>query len=194
MNPEIQELVQQYPWRWAAFFQQDDISGESQWNAEYLKLMFDQDQGYRNQYGIFLDSGATEALEELGPLLAAVDDDNQARLKALLETMGWPHLSIHGQETCRHAWMIVLHSDRDVAFQREVVALMEPLLNGAEVEPVSFAALSDRIAIHEDRPQRWGMFYRLVNGEKEFLPIDDPENLAERRAELGLDDTTFRYG
>ncbi|WP_027864322.1 DUF6624 domain-containing protein [Massilia alkalitolerans] len=58
---------------------------------------------------------------------AAVDDANRSRLKEIVAQHGWPTVAMVGQDGATAAWLIAQHADRDQAFQREVLALMEPL-------------------------------------------------------------------
>ena len=49
-----------------------------------------------------------------------------------------------------------------------------------------------RIALGEDRPQKYRMFYTVEDGKKRWYPLEDPDAVEELRAEPGLGDACFR--
>jgi hypothetical protein len=46
--------------------------------------------------------------------------------------------------------------------------------------------LVDRVLIRQGLPQRYGTQFMFVEGGIEFHPIEDPESVDERRADVGL--------
>ncbi|MDP6945668.1 MAG: hypothetical protein QF464_16075 [Myxococcota bacterium] len=194
MHDDIQGALDAAVARWRAFDARPRDTADKAWVADYLALMYAIDQGHRRVYIGFVERGDAARMKEFGPCILEADRSHQRKLQALVDESGWPTLSEYGADTCEHAWMIALHADSDVHVQRWAQALMAPLAEQGEVDPVHFAALDDRIALSEGRPQRWGMFYNLVDGEEVLCPTEDPEGLAARRAELGLGDTRFRRG
>jgi len=72
--------------------------------------------------------------------------------------------------------------DLDLAFQKQVLGLMEPLVKTGVVEPRSYAYLYDRVAVADGRPQRYGT---QLKGADPF-PIEDEANVDARRKQVGL--------
>ena len=68
-----------------------------------------------------------------------VDLANTAWLKAQLKDHGWFKLSRYGQEADTAAFLIVQHADRDRAFQRERLGVLEKLVAEKETRPRSYA-------------------------------------------------------
>ncbi len=60
---------------------------------------------------------------------------------------------------------------------------MEAAVKKKDVEPVDIAYLSDRVAVAEGRPQKYGTQFQ---GPKP-MPIEDEARVDERRAALGLE-------
>lgn len=85
-----------------------------------------------------------------------VDSANTAWLKADVEANGWYRISVHGEDATGSAWLMAQHADRDRAFQRHVLGLLEPLAAEGEVRAANHAYLYDRLAVAENRPQRYG--------------------------------------
>ena len=48
------------------------------------------------------------------------------------------------------------------------------------------AYLTDRVAVNEGRPQRYGTQFTLVDGKMVPQPIENLDELDERRADMGL--------
>lgn len=114
---------------------------------------------------------------------AAVDDANRARLKQIVAEHGWPTVAMVGQDGATAAWLLAQHADRDPAFQREVLALMEPLVRQGQASGKDFAYLHDRTHY----PQRFGTQGSCVS-RTEWQPfeIEDIARVDERRRAVGL--------
>lgn len=115
------------------------------------------------------------------------DRANTEWLKADVKANGWPRLSREGVKMAGDAWLLIQHADHDVAFQREVLPLLEALLPSKDVAPQGYALLYDRVMTADKRPQRYGTQGHCT-GEAtwEPLPVEDPDHLDERRAQMGL--------
>ena len=123
----------------------------------------------------------------VGARMGAIDQTTTEAMRALLASGAWPTLSEHGPQACLNAWLLVQHADRDVAFQKEVLAVMRPLV-AAEAYPARHLAyLEDRVAVNEDRPQTYGTQGRCGDDAR-WTPkaVVAPEALDARRAEVGL--------
>ncbi len=126
---------------------------------------------------IAADSPAARATVE------AIDRKTTARMKQAVAEHGWPGKRIVGEDGAGAAWLLVQHADRDRAFQKQCLALMEPLVKTGEVDADDYAYLHDRLAVAEQRPQRYGTQFKDANEPEE---IEDPAHVDERRAAVGL--------
>ena len=115
------------------------------------------------------------------------DAANTARLKQLLQGRGWFRRSEVGERAANAAFLIVQHSPDD-AFQKAVLAKMEPLLREGDVDGQHYALLYDRIAEGEGRPQRYGTQGTDCEGGEYVVPrnLEDPAGLEARRKAMGL--------
>ncbi|HJW09469.1 MAG TPA: GH92 family glycosyl hydrolase, partial [Holophagaceae bacterium] len=121
------------------------------------------------------------------PRSRGVDADDAAALKALLDRWGWFDRRSWGDEADNDAWLIAQHADQDVAFQKRVLGMLEPLMPHGGTEPSNYALLWDRVAVNEGRLQRFGSQGRCVGaGRWAPRPIEDPEHVDARRAAVGL--------
>ncbi|MDH7973328.1 hypothetical protein QH494_14150 [Sphingomonas sp. AR_OL41] len=126
--------------------------------------------------------------------LCHVDDDDTTWLKGIVARGEWPLVSRDGAAAANDAWLLAQHADQDPAFQKQVLALIEPLVAKREAQGKHYALLFDRVAIAEHRPQRYGT--QFGTGKDGCLAVDtveDHEGIDARRAVMGLD-TLAAYG
>ena len=147
-----------------------------------LLAMSDKDQQLR--MGRRSASGAPS--RETMAQIADVDAQNTARMHEIIDEYGWPSRSMVGDDGASAAWLLVQHADRDNTFQRRCLELMKPLVDSVEVSAVDVAYLTDRIRMHEGKPQLYGTQFRRSNNDWDPYPIEDPDRVDERRAALGL--------
>ena len=124
--------------------------------------------------------------------LEAVDAANTAYLKQVLPADGWFRNSRDGAETAHHAWVIVQHSP-DMALMKAVLARMTPLVRQGEVSGPDYARLYDRMAMFENRPQRFGTQFSCSAGKWAYHPIEAPEGVDGRRQAMGLESTLAEH-
>jgi hypothetical protein len=121
------------------------------------------------------------------PRMRAVHEANAERLASILSERGWPGEPRVGREGAKAAWMIVQHAIGRPAFQREALEALRHAAARGEVPAMQPALLEDRIRTLEGRPQRYGtQFDWDESGELRPLPLEDPEELDERRSLVGL--------
>ncbi|WP_298745660.1 DUF6624 domain-containing protein [uncultured Brevundimonas sp.] len=117
--------------------------------------------------------------------MCETDGENTAWLKADIAANGWYLISTTGEHASSAAWLMAQHADRDRAFQREVLALLEPLVQTGETSASSYAYLYDRVAVSGNRPQRYGTQGRCVARNLwEPDELEDPERVQALRDEV----------
>jgi len=62
---------------------------------------------------------------EYHPRMKAIHEKNNARIKEIISTHGWPGFSIVGKEGSEAAWLIVQHAVLDTAFMEECLPLLK---------------------------------------------------------------------
>ncbi len=112
-----------------------------------------------------------------------LDRSNTARMKAIIAEHGWPGHRLAGRDGADAAWILVQHADADLAFQKDCLAKLEAAVAAGDADPDDHAYLFDRIAVAENRPQRFGTQF---GGDGEPLPIEDEANVDVRRAAVGM--------
>jgi hypothetical protein len=117
----------------------------------------------------------------------AMDVANASWLKADIRAHGWYRISIHGADADRAAWVIVQHARHDLAFQEEVLAMLEPLWRSGETRGETYADLYDQTARLTGRPGRFGVDGDCTApGVWTPAPLEDPSATDGWRAKAGL--------
>jgi hypothetical protein len=121
--------------------------------------------------------------QEIHAEMRALSVRHARRMQEIVRRHGWPTRSMVGDEAARAAWLLVQHADHDPAFQRRVLALMEPLVEAGEVRVSHYAYLWDRT--HD--PQRYGTQGGCVaQGVWKPRRIEMPDEVDVRRAAAGM--------
>lgn len=121
------------------------------------------------------------------PEMQAVHEENAAALAQIVETHGWPGMSLVGKDGSEAAWIIAQHAIGLPGFQRRCLALLDEAARQGEAPAWQPAYLADRIRALEGRPQIYGtQFDWDEQGEMSPLPIEDPAGVDARRAAIGL--------
>lgn len=126
------------------------------------------------------------AMQSMDSWDATVDHKNTARLKTIVDKIGWLTVSKVGTEASRSAWLLVQHATNESDFMRHCLELMKTAPEG-DVSPANMALLEDRLLTMDGKPQIYGTQFRMVDGVTEPFPIEDFEHIDVRRKQVGLD-------
>lgn len=121
------------------------------------------------------------------PEMAAVHRRHNARMAEIVAGVGWPRLSLVGDDGCRAAGFVIQHAILDPALQRRCLPLLEAAVAADEAFPPMLAFLTDRVLMERGQPQCYGTQH--VGGPDGTLipwPIADPETVDARRLAVGL--------
>lgn len=122
--------------------------------------------------------------------LMDLDADNSAFLKRELDARGgqWWTITEIGSEASGQIWLMTQHADQDRDFQKRALALMEPLAEAGEVSGSNYAYLWDRVAVAEQRPQRYGTQGGCTSADNwDAAQIEAPaEDVDARRSAVGI--------
>ena len=118
---------------------------------------------------------------------ARVDVANTDRLREIVADVGWPGRALAGEEGADQAWLIAQHADHQLDSQRLFLSALQKAVAAGDAPSRHLAYLTDRVAMNEGRPQRYGTQVADVRGgEPVPWPIEDPKNVDDLRAEIGL--------
>jgi hypothetical protein len=122
------------------------------------------------------------------PKLKALHEENTKRAKDILRTAGWPTIRQVGEEGSDAMWLIVQHSVQDPEFMLSCVTALKALVAKGQAKGWQLAFLEDRARMLTGKPQIYGTQH-ILDGNGELVPyrIVQPEEVDERRKELGLE-------
>src|SRR5580693_5258766 len=100
------------------------------------------------------DQVARQALDADG--MREADGENLPWLKGVVAAHGWPGVSLVGADGAHAAWLLAQHADADPAFQRRCLDLLATAVEAGEGSERELAYLTDRVLLHEGRPQVYG--------------------------------------
>jgi hypothetical protein len=125
-------------------------------------------------------------VESVEARLKEVDRANTQRMKEIVAAFGWPGRSLVGLDGAQAAFLLVQHADRDPAFQKACLPLVERAFAAGEVPGEALALLTDRVLVAEGELQLYGSQTTTEDGIIHVRPTADEASLDERRARLGL--------
>jgi hypothetical protein len=122
------------------------------------------------------------------PRMEAVHVRNAARLREIIAARGWPDAQLVGDDGAEAAWLIVQHAIGEPELQHDALKLLRGCVERGTVAAWHAAYLEDRIALYEDRPQRYGSQWidDPRDGRARPWTLAEPERVNELRASVGL--------
>jgi len=128
-----------------------------------------------------------ELYQGYAPRMEDVHRRNAEDLLAIVREHGWPGRALVGEDGMHAAWLVLQHAIGQPDVQRGCLPLLREAVGHGDATAAQVAYLEDRIAFFERRPQRYGPQFDW--DERGFMspwPIEDPEGVDARRAEVGL--------
>ncbi len=127
-----------------------------------------------------LGEGYNKEMEKLHNKHAEVLND-------IIDTIGYPTIDKVGKEASEAAWLVIQHAIGKPDFMKKCAALLEDAVGENKADLINLAYLTDRIAVSEGRPQRYGtQFDWDESGELTPNVVDDLTNVNQRRKSIGL--------
>lgn len=119
--------------------------------------------------------------------MQVLHNNNAKELNLIIDKIGFPTSDKVGEEASKAAWLIIQHSIGQPDFMRKSAKLLEIAVDEKKADPKDLAYLSDRIAVFEGKPQRYGtQFDWDENGEMKPNQFDNLAKVNQRRKALGL--------
>jgi hypothetical protein len=154
---------------------------------ELIQIFYD-DQDIRNkfieaerQYGY-----QSRVKDSLIQVMIKVDSINLVKIKNILDTKGWVGKDRVGEQASASIFLVIQHSDSKT--QQHYLPMMREAVKNGNASPANLALLEDRVALAEGRKQLYGsqICYDDKSEKYYVCPIEDPDNVDKRRAEVGL--------
>lgn len=119
--------------------------------------------------------------------MAKLHNRNAELLNQIIDSIGYPTVDKVGKEASEAAWLIIQHSIGQPTFMKKCLFLLKEAVEEKKASPINLAYLSDRIAVFEGKPQRYGtQFDWNENGELCPQAFDERSKVNKRRKAVGL--------
>ena len=153
-----------------------------------LDSIYNEDQKYRLQieeiekkYGL-----ESNEMKDHWKIINQKDSINLSKVKSLLDSYGWLGTDIVGRQGNSTLFLVIQHSDQRT--QEKYLPMMREAVKNGKATGSSLALLEDRVALGQGKKQIYGSQIGRNNETKLYyvLPLEDPDNVDKRRAEVGL--------
>ena len=145
----------------------------------------DQDQRVRYE---MIKSGSARPDSGIMRRMAAIDAGNTARLKEIVDQIGWPGTDLVGWDGAEAAFFLAQHSER--ASHDAWMPKIQEAFDAGRIGGSNYALFLDRYLVEGGKPQVYGSrarpFAEWKGRVPSFFPIDDSTNVDKRRADVGL--------
>lgn len=111
---------------------------------------------------------------------------NLVKVKAILDNYGWLGVADIGQQGNATLFLVIQHSDQST--QGKYLPMMREAVKNKKASPSSLALLEDRVALGQGKKQIYGsqLGQNKITGIYYVLPLEDPENVDQRRTNVNL--------
>ena len=120
-----------------------------------------------------------------------VDSLNAIKVEKIIKEYGYPGKALVGNETNEVAWFVIQHASADKI--AEYLPMMRKATEKGDIPKNLMALMEDRHLMYQGKEQIYGTQGNSVKGTSFIWPIEDPENVNQRRKEIGLDESIEAY-
>lgn len=153
-----------------------------------LDTIYQEDQGLRRQISEVEEKYGRDSDEMKAhwKKIAEKDSINLIKIQKILDKRGWLGPDVIGNQGNTTLFLVIQHSDQ--AVQEKYLPMMREAVAKGNARPSSLALLEDRVALGQGKRQIYGsqIGRNPETGEFYVSPLQDPDNVDKRRAEVGL--------
>ncbi|MFK7806867.1 MAG: DUF6624 domain-containing protein [Saprospiraceae bacterium] len=147
------------------------------------------DQSVRSKFHKALKEHGSESDEFKIAIKVMLEQDsiNIIKIEKILNEYGWLGIDVIGEKGNQTLFLVIQHAELKV--QEKYLPMLREAVKHKNAQPSQLALLEDRVAVRNGKKQIYGSQTRIDNktGENYFMPIEDPENVDARRANVGLE-------
>lgn len=153
-----------------------------------LLAIYNDDQPIRYQYIEAEKEFGRQSpqVDSLGKRMMYMDSINLVKVTAILDTYGWIGPDKVGSTANQTLFLVIQHADLQT--QQKYLPMMREAVKKKNARSSELALLEDRVALGEGRRQIYGsqIGWDAATNKEYVLPLEDPDNVDKRRAEVGL--------
>lgn len=153
-----------------------------------LDTVYIEDQKYRQQIDQIEEKYGWQSkeMQDHWKIINEKDSINLIKVCKILDERGWLGPDVVGRQGSSAIFLVIQHSE--LAVQEKYLPLMRDAVKNKNAQGSSLALLEDRVALRQGKRQIYGSQIGRdeSTGKHYVLPLDDPDNVDKRRAEVGL--------
>ncbi|MDP1816189.1 MAG: hypothetical protein Q8K92_17190 [Leadbetterella sp.] len=153
-----------------------------------LDSIFIEDQKYRQQINAIEKKYGWDSkeMQELWKTIDTKDSANLIKVKSILDKNGWLGPDSVGKQGNTTLFLVIQHADQ--ATQEKYLPMMREAVKNGKAQSSNLALLEDRVALGQGKRQIYGSQIGQNPETQTYfvLPLEDPDNVDKRRAEVGL--------
>ncbi len=153
-----------------------------------LDTVYRQDQKYRADIAQKIGEKGMEdpEVQEILKLMDEADSINLLKVTAILDEYGWLGSDKVGRNGALTIFLVIQHAPFEV--QKKYLPMMREAVAEKRALAGNLALLEDRVALGEGKKQIYGsqIIIDKITGKPVLEPLEDPDNVDKRRAEMGL--------
>lgn len=154
-----------------------------------LDSIHEQDQRYRIESDSIREQFGRESdqYQDHWDLIAKTDSLNLIIVENIINEHGWLGSDIISPRGNTTLFLVIQHADLDT--QLKYLPLMRTAVSNGNASANSLALLEDRTSLRQGKHQIYGsqIYINSETGEWYLAPVIDPDNLDQRRQEVGLE-------
>ncbi|MBI9056111.1 MAG: OmpA family protein [Bacteroidales bacterium] len=144
------------------------------------------DNYYQEKFDSIMFTNDSISIKSFKEKWKATVKENDLILTIIIDKYGWPTRELVGNFASSEVFFIVQHSS-DLELQKKCLILLKKATDKNTSDLVQIAYLEDRILVKSGQKQLYGTQYK----KGKLYPIQDPDNLNKRRAQIGLGSIQF---
>lgn len=114
------------------------------------------------------------------------DSINLIKVNKILEEKGWPDKKLIGERGTSTLFLVIQHADQNT--QEKYMPLIQKAMEEGNLPKRQYAMFYDRLLLRQGKRQIYGTQLAMSKESKDpyVLPLEDPQNVDSRRAQMGL--------
>lgn len=153
-----------------------------------LDSIYREDQVHRVRINEIQEKFGWEStqMDSIWKVIEKADSINLVKIKKLIDTRGWLGSDVVGRNGNSTIFLVIQHADQKT--QEQYLPIMREAVAKGNALPANLALLEDRVALGQGKKQIYGSQIGMFaeTGESYVLPLEDPDNVNQRRAAVGL--------
>lgn len=154
---------------------------------ELLAIYVDDQEIRKDFMKIYTEKGTGhKQVDSIGKIMIYKDSLNLIKICKILDEKGWVGKDVVGAQANQTLFLVLQHGNLQA--QQKYLPMMREAVKKGNANQASLALLEDRVALREGRRQIYGSQIAInsITKKSHISPLQDPDNVDKRRAEVGL--------